>query len=296
MRRSSPIAPTITSPEFSPVRIAKRRPSWRRRSAAKPRSCARIKSAAWQARCAWSSWAIGAPNSAITPSPVYWLIVPSKRWIASASSAKKRSSTRCHPSAPARSESRTESITSTKSTVTGLRSPSSALRERRMRSARWLGVYARGCTMGVYSGETLTEATAMHVGIQLVLQNYLESTADGEVFELEYRLSELAEGLGFDSIWCVEHHFDWYSMGPDTPQILAYLAGRTRRIKLATGAVILPWNDPLRVVEKMILLDYQSQGRALFGMGHGLARMEYDGFGIDMNEARDRFVEAARMI
>jgi alkanesulfonate monooxygenase SsuD/methylene tetrahydromethanopterin reductase-like flavin-dependent oxidoreductase (luciferase family) len=136
----------------------------------------------------------------------------------------------------------------------------------------------------------------MHVGLQLVLQNYLETTTDEHVLELEYRLAELAEPLGFDSIWCVEHHFDWYSMGPDTPQILAYLAGRTQRIKLATGAVILPWNSPLRVVEKMILLDYQSKGRAVFGMGHGLARMEYDGFQIDMNEARDRFAESARMI
>jgi alkanesulfonate monooxygenase SsuD/methylene tetrahydromethanopterin reductase-like flavin-dependent oxidoreductase (luciferase family) len=136
----------------------------------------------------------------------------------------------------------------------------------------------------------------MHVGIQLVLQNYLERTNDEAVFDREYHLAELAEPLGFDSIWCVEHHFDSYSMGPDTPQILAYLAGRTKKIKLATGAVILPWNDPLRVVEKMILLDYQSKGRAMFGMGHGLARMEYDGFQIDMNTARERFAESARMI
>jgi alkanesulfonate monooxygenase SsuD/methylene tetrahydromethanopterin reductase-like flavin-dependent oxidoreductase (luciferase family) len=136
----------------------------------------------------------------------------------------------------------------------------------------------------------------MRIGLQLVLQNYLETTTDEAVLDTEYRLAELAEPLGYDSVWCVEHHFDWYSMGPDTPQILAYLAGRTKRIGLATGAVILPWNSPLRVVEKMILLDYQSKGRAIFGMGHGLARMEYDGFQIDMNEARDRFAEAARMI
>ena len=118
----------------------------------------------------------------------------------------------------------------------------------------------------------------MQVGIQLVLQNYLETTTDDAVLDVEYRLAELAEPLGFDSIWCVEHHFDWYSMGPDTPQILAYLAGRTQRIKLATGAVILPWNDPLRVVEKMILLDHQSKGRAHLRHGprpgaHGVRRL-----------------------
>jgi alkanesulfonate monooxygenase SsuD/methylene tetrahydromethanopterin reductase-like flavin-dependent oxidoreductase (luciferase family) len=40
--------------------------------------------------------------------------------------------------------------------------------------------------------------------------------------------------------------------------------------------VILPWNDPLRVAEKMIMLDILSGGRAVFGMGRGLSRTEYD--------------------
>jgi alkanesulfonate monooxygenase SsuD/methylene tetrahydromethanopterin reductase-like flavin-dependent oxidoreductase (luciferase family) len=50
------------------------------------------------------------------------------------------------------------------------------------------------------------------------------------------------------------------------------------------------------VAEKMILLDHLSDGRALFGMGRGLARREYETFGIPMSEARDRFEEAAHMI
>jgi len=74
------------------------------------------------------------------------------------------------------------------------------------------------------------------------------------------------------------------------------MAARTRRILLGTGAVILPWNDPLRVAEKIALLDHLSQGRVLFGMGRGLARCEYAGFGIPMDESRDRFDEAAPMI
>ena len=60
--------------------------------------------------------------------------------------------------------------------------------------------------------------------------------------------------------------------------------------------MILPWHNPLRVVEKMILLDHLSKGRAMFGIGRGLAKREYDVFGIDMNEARDRFDEASEMI
>ncbi|HSJ95818.1 MAG TPA: LLM class flavin-dependent oxidoreductase, partial [Myxococcota bacterium] len=71
---------------------------------------------------------------------------------------------------------------------------------------------------------------------------------------------------------------------------------RTERIRLGTGAVIVPWNDPLRVAERSVLLDHLSGGRALLGLGRGLARVEYRGFGIDMDESRARFDEAARMI
>jgi alkanesulfonate monooxygenase SsuD/methylene tetrahydromethanopterin reductase-like flavin-dependent oxidoreductase (luciferase family) len=74
------------------------------------------------------------------------------------------------------------------------------------------------------------------------------------------------------------------------------MAGKTNRIKLATGAFILPWNHPLRVVEKIVLLDHQSKGRAVLGLGRGLARREFRAFGIDMEETRARFDEAARMI
>jgi alkanesulfonate monooxygenase SsuD/methylene tetrahydromethanopterin reductase-like flavin-dependent oxidoreductase (luciferase family) len=74
------------------------------------------------------------------------------------------------------------------------------------------------------------------------------------------------------------------------------MASRTRRIALGTGAVILPWNDPLRVAERIALLDQLSGGRVLFGMGRGLARREYAGFGMSMDESRTRFDEAARMV
>ena len=74
---------------------------------------------------------------------------------------------------------------------------------------------------------------------------------------------------------------------------LSYLAGRTSSITLGTGAVILPWNDPLRVAEKITMLDHLAEGRLVFGMGRGLARMEYAGFRQDMNEARERSDEGA---
>jgi len=136
----------------------------------------------------------------------------------------------------------------------------------------------------------------MDVGIQMIFQNYRGATSDDAVMATEMRTAELADALGFDKVWPVEHHFTDYAACPDNFEFLAWVAARTERVKLATGAVIVPWNDPLRVAEKITLLDYLSNGRAVLGLGRGLARCEYAGFGIDMNESRARFDEAAAMI
>ena len=138
----------------------------------------------------------------------------------------------------------------------------------------------------------------MRVGVQLIFQSwgYENQLSDGQVVGEEIRLGELADELGFHALWPVEHHFDDYSFCPDNTVFLAHMAARTKRILLGTGAVILPWNEPLRVAEKLVLLDHLSNGRVLFGMGRGLARSEYAGFGIPMDESRDRFDESARMI
>jgi len=107
----------------------------------------------------------------------------------------------------------------------------------------------------------------------------------------------LAEELGFDAAWTPEHHFDAnYAACPDNFLALAYVAARTSTIKLGLGAIILPWNDPVRVVEKLAMLDHASDGRVLMGFGRGLAKMEYAGFGIDMGSSRERFDEAAQMV
>jgi alkanesulfonate monooxygenase SsuD/methylene tetrahydromethanopterin reductase-like flavin-dependent oxidoreductase (luciferase family) len=136
----------------------------------------------------------------------------------------------------------------------------------------------------------------MDVGIQMIFQNYRGATSDDAVMAAEMRSATLADELGFDKVWPVEHHFTDYAACPDNLEFLAWVAGRTERVKLATGAVIVPWNDPLRVAEKIVLLDHLSGGRAVLGLGRGLARREYAGFGIDMNESRARFDEAAAMI
>lgn len=136
----------------------------------------------------------------------------------------------------------------------------------------------------------------MNVGILLIFQNYQGRGSDADMVRDQIRIADLAEPLGFDALWPPEHHFTDYSACPDNLQFLSYMAAKTERIQLGTGAVIVPWNDPLRVVEKVAFLDHLSNGRAVLGLGRGLARVEYEHFGIAMESARERFDEASRMI
>ena len=138
----------------------------------------------------------------------------------------------------------------------------------------------------------------MDVGVQMIFASAgWEDLSDQQVYADELRLGQQAEGLGFDALWPVEHHFFDYAFCPDNTELLAFLAAKTSTIKLGTAAVILPWNDPLRVAERISMLDTLSGGRVRFGMGRGLSRREYAPWiGIEMDEARARFDEAAPMI
>ncbi len=135
----------------------------------------------------------------------------------------------------------------------------------------------------------------MHVGMSTFFQN-LSDGRDDEVYAHELGMADLAEPLGFDSVWAAEHHFKGYTMCPNVAQFLTYMAGRTSRVKLGSMVMVLPWHQPVRVAEEFSVLDQMSRGRAILGMGRGLGRVEFEGFNVDMNESRERFVEYAEAI
>jgi alkanesulfonate monooxygenase SsuD/methylene tetrahydromethanopterin reductase-like flavin-dependent oxidoreductase (luciferase family) len=138
----------------------------------------------------------------------------------------------------------------------------------------------------------------MDVGIQTLFSSHgWDGMTDGQVLREETQLALLADELGFDVVWAVEHHFYDYSFCPDNTVWLASIAARTTNVDVGTAAVIMPWNEPLRVAEKIALLDHIAGGRLRFGMGRGLSRREYSHFrGIEMDESRDRFDEGAAMV
>jgi alkanesulfonate monooxygenase SsuD/methylene tetrahydromethanopterin reductase-like flavin-dependent oxidoreductase (luciferase family) len=136
----------------------------------------------------------------------------------------------------------------------------------------------------------------MHVGTSVIFQNPDRQRPDHDVYRDDLQLADLAEPLGFESIWGVEHHFTDYTMCPDVLQFLTYMAGRTQRLQLGSMVVVLPWHDPLRVAEQVSMLDNLSGGRVILGLGRGLGRVEFEGFRVPMEESRGRFVESAQMI
>ena len=127
----------------------------------------------------------------------------------------------------------------------------------------------------------------MHVGMATGFAHQRgDSYPDAQFIREELDNLVLAEELGFDSVWITEHHFSDYSLSNDPLQLLTYVAGRTKRIKLGTQCIIVPWHNPARLAEKIVNLDIMSGGRAILGFGGGLAPHEFTGLGIDQNKSR----------
>jgi alkanesulfonate monooxygenase SsuD/methylene tetrahydromethanopterin reductase-like flavin-dependent oxidoreductase (luciferase family) len=116
------------------------------------------------------------------------------------------------------------------------------------------------------------------------------------VYRGETEIALLAEPLGFDSVWATEHHFSGYEMIPSPVQFLTFIAGATKRVKLGTMVIVVPWHDPYRVAAEVAMLDNLSNGRMILGLGRGLARSEFDRFRVPREESRVRFDEHAAAI
>jgi alkanesulfonate monooxygenase SsuD/methylene tetrahydromethanopterin reductase-like flavin-dependent oxidoreductase (luciferase family) len=108
---------------------------------------------------------------------------------------------------------------------------------------------------------------------------------------------ELADKLGYDYAWEVEHHFlEEYSHSPAPEVFLAAASQRTKNIRLAHGIYQLPTNHPARLVEKISTLDLISNGRVEFGMGESASTTELAPFGVDFEDKREIWEEMVKVI
>src|SRR3984957_1667767 len=122
----------------------------------------------------------------------------------------------------------------------------------------------------------------------------------GEPPMLEFRrdldLVELLDKLGYDEFWCGEHHSSGWEMIGSPEMFLAAAGERSKRIKLATGVVSLPYHHPFNVAQRMVQLDHMTGGRAIFGSGPGALASDAHTLGIDPMTQRDRQDEAIAVI
>jgi alkanesulfonate monooxygenase SsuD/methylene tetrahydromethanopterin reductase-like flavin-dependent oxidoreductase (luciferase family) len=150
----------------------------------------------------------------------------------------------------------------------------------------------------------------MKVGLGLVPQNYPDweryvaddwtsapRIADADVIDDALSLARLADSVGLDSVWTVEHHFTPYIMVPNPIQLMSWVAGATSRVDVGTMVTVLPWHHPLRLAAEVSMLDILLGDRQLYlGMGRGTSPTEFDAFGIPRDTTRGRFAESLEVL
>lgn len=109
--------------------------------------------------------------------------------------------------------------------------------------------------------------------------------------------AQLADELGFDTVWLAEVHFNpRFSVLPAPLLLGSAIAQTTRKLKIATAVNLMPLHHPVRLAEEFATLDVISNGRAILGTGRGAMLQQYSGYGIEVEEGRDRFLEGLDLV
>jgi limonene 1,2-monooxygenase len=112
----------------------------------------------------------------------------------------------------------------------------------------------------------------------------------------DMELIEHLDRLGYEEAWVGEHHSAGFEIISSPELFIAAVAERTKRIRLGTGVVSLPYHNPLMAANRIIQLDHQTRGRVMFGVGPGLLPSDAFSMGIEPARQRDRMVEAIEVI
>ena len=132
--------------------------------------------------------------------------------------------------------------------------------------------------------------------ISLAYEMQRPSLDDQKVVDETIEQCVAADAAGFSTVWFVEHHFlTGFSSSPCPEVILGALSLLTKQIRLGFGVVILPYHHPVRVAERIAMVDLLSKGRVEFGTGRS-APYEQTGLGIDPRNTRDMWEESLTMI
>ena len=137
----------------------------------------------------------------------------------------------------------------------------------------------------------------MKFGIFIFGDNHPElGRSNQKYYDEVLTMAEWAEELGFDSFWLGEHHLYWYGTCVSPPMIIAALGQRTKRIRLGPAIAVPSFHHPLIVAEEYALADNLCNGRLELGLGSGFSPVEFQQFGMSMEEAKERFWEGTEII
>ena len=112
----------------------------------------------------------------------------------------------------------------------------------------------------------------------------------------DLELVEWLDRLGYEEAWIGEHHSAGFEIISSPELFIAAAAEHTKRIKLGTGVVSLPYHNPLMVANRIIQLDHMTMGRVMFGAGPGLLASDAMMLGIEPMQQRDRMIESLDVI
>lgn len=124
----------------------------------------------------------------------------------------------------------------------------------------------------------------MKLGLFNLMMQRDASTTPRQIIEDTVAMVKLADEIGFDVAWFAEHHFSNYCVCPSPLMMAAHCAGVTKRIRLGAAVLVLPLYEPVRLVQEIGLLDVQSGGRAVIGIGSGYQKYEFDRFRRKLSE------------
>ncbi|MBI3647825.1 MAG: LLM class flavin-dependent oxidoreductase [Actinobacteria bacterium] len=123
-----------------------------------------------------------------------------------------------------------------------------------------------------------------------------ETRSDEELYADALDLADLAEELGFDSVWVSEHHFVDDAYLPSLMPMCAAIAARTSRVEIGTGLLLAPLHEPLRLAEDAAVVDLLSRGRLILGLGLGWRAEEFEALGVPLEERAVRLQDTVAVL
>jgi alkanesulfonate monooxygenase SsuD/methylene tetrahydromethanopterin reductase-like flavin-dependent oxidoreductase (luciferase family) len=131
--------------------------------------------------------------------------------------------------------------------------------------------------------------------MEFSLFNLMTKPVDGsthaDVFNQMRVMTQMVDQAGFDLAWFAEHHLSNYCISPSPLMTAANMAAHTKRIKVGPAVVVMPFYEPLRLVEDICLVDQLTEGRLVLGLGTGYQPREFKKFGFEINDRLMRGLE-----